>query len=104
MKDVGLGACEKIPKPCLSQENVQEKLRFVRIYKEWTIEDWKRVVFSDEMKINCFNSDGRTWCRVNDQKSVKGNVVRINVYHKYIKDLKLNITIDLDGFIYYPSS
>ena len=32
--------------------------------------------------------------------SVKGNVVRTNVYHKYIKDLKLNITIDLDGFIY----
>ena len=32
--------------------------------------------------------------------AVKGNVVRTNVYHKYIKDLKLNITIDLDGFIY----
>ena len=32
--------------------------------------------------------------------SVKDNVVRTNVYHKYIKDLKLNITIDLDGFIY----
>ena len=32
--------------------------------------------------------------------AVKGNVVRTNIYHKYIKDLKLNITIDLDGFIY----
>ena len=32
--------------------------------------------------------------------TVKGNVVRTNVYHKYIKDLKLNITINLDGFIY----
>ena len=31
---------------------------------------------------------------------VKSNVVRTNVYHKYIKDLKLNNTIDLDGFIY----
>ena len=29
-----------------------------------------------------------------------GNVVRTNIYHKYIKDLKLNITIDLDGYIY----
>ena len=37
-------------------------------------------------------------------RDVNGNIVRINVYHKYIKDLKLNITIDLDGFIYYPSS
>ena len=32
--------------------------------------------------------------------TIKGNIVRTNVYHKYIKDLKLNITIDLDGFIY----
>ena len=31
---------------------------------------------------------------------VKDNIVRTNVYHKYIKDLKLNITIDLDRFIY----
>ena len=35
-----------------------------------------------------------------DTSAVKSNVVRTNVYHKYIKDLKLNITIDLDGFIY----
>ena len=32
--------------------------------------------------------------------TIKGNIVRTNVYHKYIKDLKLNITIGLDGFIY----
>ena len=41
---------------------------------------------------------------VENQSLVKGNVVRTNVYHKYIKDFKLNITIDLDGFIYYPLS
>ena len=35
-----------------------------------------------------------------DGVTVKGNIVRTNVYHKYIKDLKLNIIIDLDGFIY----
>ena len=38
--------------------------------------------------------------KMNGNKIVKGNVVRTNVYHKYIKDLKLNITIDLDRFIY----
>ena len=38
--------------------------------------------------------------RSHEYISVKGNVVRTNVYHKYIKDLKLNITIDFDGFIY----
>ena len=38
--------------------------------------------------------------RLQTLRPIKGNVVRTNVYHKYIKDLKLNITIDLDGFIY----
>jgi transposase-like protein len=62
LTDVGLGACEKIPKPCLSQRNVQERLCFATIHKDWTIEDWKRVVFSDETKINRFNVDGKSWC------------------------------------------
>jgi hypothetical protein len=34
LRDVGLRACEKIPKPCLLQENVQEKLCFATIQKD----------------------------------------------------------------------
>ena len=30
-------------------------------HKEWTLEDWKRVVWSDETKINRLGSDGRKW-------------------------------------------
>ncbi|XP_050579336.1 uncharacterized protein LOC126916994 [Bombus affinis] len=30
------------------------------IYKEWTTEDWKRVIWSDETKINRFESDRRS--------------------------------------------
>ena len=30
-------------------------------HKAWTLEDWKRVVWSDETKINCLGSDGRKW-------------------------------------------
>jgi len=33
LRDVGLSACEKLPKPCLSEKNVQEKLQFARIHK-----------------------------------------------------------------------
>jgi hypothetical protein len=66
LRDVGLRACKKIPKPCLSEWNIQEKLCFATIHKDWIVEDWKRVVFSDETKINRFNADGRSWCWVND--------------------------------------
>ena len=33
LRDVGLSACEKIPKPYLSQKNIRERLRFARIHK-----------------------------------------------------------------------
>ena len=29
--------------------------------KEWTLDDWKRVVWSDETKVNHLGSDGRKW-------------------------------------------
>jgi hypothetical protein len=34
LRNVGLKACEKIPKPCLSQRNVQARLRFAIIHKD----------------------------------------------------------------------
>ena len=30
-------------------------------HKDWTLEDWKRVVWSYETNINCLGSDGRKW-------------------------------------------
>ena len=34
---------------------------FAISYKDWTVEDWKKVVWSDKTKINCLGSDGRKW-------------------------------------------
>jgi hypothetical protein len=38
-------------------------LNFARYYKNWTVEDWKRILWSDETKINRIGSDGKiyTW-------------------------------------------
>lgn len=43
MRSAGLIACEKVLKSCLSRKNVQEKLRFATILKDWTIEDWTNI-------------------------------------------------------------
>ncbi len=37
-------------------------MEFVVRYENWTIEDWKKVIWSDETKINRLGSDGRKWC------------------------------------------
>ena len=51
----------KKKRPFLSLRHGKQRLAFAQKYKEWTVEDWKRVVWSDESKINKFGSDGRAW-------------------------------------------
>ena len=38
-------------------------------HQDWTIHDWYRIIFSDEPKINRFQSDGGIWCWMRDVES-----------------------------------
>ncbi|KAG0847630.1 hypothetical protein G6F17_012358 [Rhizopus arrhizus] len=50
-------------------------------HKDWTVDDWKRVVWSDETKINRFNSDRRTWAWIRSGESLKYHHVKMTVKH-----------------------
>ena len=62
LKRNGLHGRAKVKKPLLSAKHVRDRLSFARKYADWTVEDWKQVIWSDETKINRFGSDGRKWC------------------------------------------
>ena len=47
--------------PLLSAKHCKAHLDYAYAHKDWTVEDWKRVVWSDETKINHLGSDGRKW-------------------------------------------
>ena len=51
----------KAKKPLLSKQHVKQHYEFAVKYQHWTEEDWFRVIFSDETKINHLGSDGRVW-------------------------------------------
>jgi hypothetical protein len=61
MKKLGMKAVVKKKRPLLSARHRKERLDFAIAHKDWTMEDWKRVVWSDETKINHLGSDGRKW-------------------------------------------
>ena len=44
LEDAGLKAAEKQKKPRLSAKNIKARLDFAYRHKDWTVEDWKRVV------------------------------------------------------------
>jgi len=48
--------------PMLSKKNIKARLAFARKHQHWGISDWSRVIFSDETKINRYQSDGIQYC------------------------------------------
>jgi transposase len=62
LKHSGLGAFKKVKKPLLTTKHQKARLSFARQYQKWSVEDWKKVFFSDETKINRYGSDGNAYC------------------------------------------
>jgi hypothetical protein len=52
----------KKKKPYLKKTHRERRLKFAKKYRNWTVEDWKRVIWSDESKFMLFGSDGRQYC------------------------------------------
>jgi transposase len=61
LKKEGMKAIKKKKKPKLTSRHKRLRMEFARRYQEWTVEDWKRVIWSDETKINRLGSDGLQW-------------------------------------------
>jgi transposase len=61
LREAGLIAKRKAKRPALKSHHIKGRNIFVKKYKEWTVDDWKRVIWSDESKINRICSDGLRW-------------------------------------------
>lgn len=46
--------------PILNQTHQDERLTFAQMYKPWSEEDWRKVIFHDERKFNLDGPDGFT--------------------------------------------
>ena len=58
----GLHARIRPKKPLLRPRHRSQRLAFARKYQNWTVEDWRRVVWSDETKVCLLGSSGRSYC------------------------------------------
>ena len=57
----GIRPVVKKKHPLLKPSHRRERLDWAERHKEYTLEDWKRIVWSDGTKINHLGSDGRKW-------------------------------------------
>ena len=61
LREIGMVAAVKRKHPFLRSRHRRERLQWAERCKDFTLEDWKRVIWSDETKINRLGSDGRVW-------------------------------------------
>ena len=61
LKEAGLYSAIKKKAPMLKQQHCQKQLKFAQYHENWTVEDWKRVLWLDETKINRIGSDGKVY-------------------------------------------
>src|SRR5204862_1468452 len=54
------------PKPLLMNRHKRGWRELVKIFRDWSAEDWDAVLFSNESKFALFGSDGRIYCRRRD--------------------------------------
>ena len=52
LKEAGYQSATKKKVPMLKLTHRQRRLKFAQYHENWTVEDWKRILWSDETKIN----------------------------------------------------
>ncbi|KAK4513117.1 uncharacterized protein ATC70_012911 [Mucor velutinosus] len=81
LRTAGLGAIKNEKKPLPSDTNDKKRLAWCKQHKDWTVDDWKRVIWTDETKINRFNSDGRQWAWIRSGEQLQNHHVKLTVKH-----------------------
>ncbi|GIY13323.1 transposable element Tcb1 transposase [Caerostris darwini] len=48
-------------RPLITKTSKKACLRWAKDHRTWTLDDWKRILWSDESRFTLFRSDGRVW-------------------------------------------
>lgn len=70
-----------VKKPFISAKNKRIRLQWAKDKINWSLDQWKHVIWSDETKILLFGSDGviRTWRKANEK--YKAECLRATIKH-----------------------
>ena len=69
IKDLGYKSCRSAKKPLISEKNRKKRLEFYKAHKNFSVQDWGRIIWTDESRFKLFNPDGklRVWRESNQR-------------------------------------
>jgi transposase len=78
---MGFQAKIKLKKPFLSAKHKKARLAWALAHKHWTTDDWRRVIFTDETKINVWGSGGCRYCWTRPGDQLRDHHLDLTVKH-----------------------
>jgi transposase len=81
LKSMGFEAKIKKKKPLLSKRHQTARYNWAKAHQHWTMDDWKKVIWSDETKINIWGSDGVKYYWVRPGDPMKPHHLDLTVKH-----------------------
>lgn len=76
LREAGMKGRAKVKKPLLTKRHMMLRLKFAKHYVNFSLQDWERVIWSDETKINRFGSDGKEWIWKKQNEKLSRRLVR----------------------------
>ena len=70
-----------VRKPLLSDTNKAKRELWAYRHRNWTYEQWKKVLWSDEKKFELFNSKRRQHCRRRKGEALRDDTIQATVKH-----------------------
>ena len=81
LREANLRGRMKVKKPLLTKCHRKRRLDFAFTHQHKTPDDWARVIFSDETKINRMGADGRRYCWKAPGEALSKRTVRATIKH-----------------------
>lgn len=81
LKEYGLVCRVRRSRPYISPANREKRRLWAIQHVSWTVDDWKRVGFSDESKFLLFKSDGRQYCWMQPGQALDDRFVKKTIKH-----------------------
>ena len=82
LEDQNLPGRKIAKKPMLRMKNRRASIEFAKKHVNWTVNDWKNVLFSDETKVNLIGSDGQQFVHRPRNKRLDPKYVSSTVKHE----------------------
>ena len=77
----GLKGRVAVSKPLLRPKNKRKRLLWAKKYKNYSVEDWKKVLFSDESKFEIYGNNRRIYVRRRPGERLLNQCIKPTVKH-----------------------